>query len=372
MATAIGVVAAFSGSVSSVARAVEHTAAAEVHQVQVRSSADGTRQRAWFFVPNQARCYKVNEPPVPLVVALHSWKADYAHSTWRKYRGECSRFGFVMIHPNFRGPNTQPEACGSDLAVQDVLDAVAFAKDNARVDPRRIYLVGAFGGGHLALLAAARAPQLWAGVSVWGAPTDLAAWYREVENTDPLYADQLHRICGGPPGSPATDPEYRKRSPLFHLAAAKGLRIDLNAGINDGHEDGPTRVSHTLRAFNALAQVNDLSDRALPDETITQFVKTRQTPQTLPDTWEPDICRETKILFRRAAGPVRLTLFQGTEELRDIDYYAAVRWLSQQPARDLAADAPSLPTAIPASEPASEQASAPSGSPEPPAEEFED
>ena len=207
---------------------------------------------------------------------------------------------------------------------------------------------------------AARVPQLWAGVSVWGAPTDLAAWYREVEHTDPLYVDHLQRICGGPPGSPVTDPEYRKRSPLFYLPGAKGLRIDLNANVNDGHEDGPTRVSHTFRAFNILAQANGCGDQALTDDAIAQFVKTRQTPPSLPDKWEPDIRRETRIVFRRVAGPVRVTLFQGTEELRDIDYYAAVRWLSQQPAREATDAAPSLATATAASEPAPQHASTPS------------
>ena len=38
------------------------------------------------------------------------------------------------IAPDFRGPNIRPEACASKLAIQDVLDAVEYAKKNARTE----------------------------------------------------------------------------------------------------------------------------------------------------------------------------------------------------------------------------------------------
>lgn len=307
-----------------------HAAAPLTRIVHIRSSMDGRRQAAWFFVPNKARCYKLHEQPVPLVVALHSWSSGFGHSYWKKYMRECAKFGFAMIHPDFRGPNTRPQACASDLAVQDVLNAVEYAKNNARIDPTRVYLVGCSGGGHMALVMAHRAPHVWAAVSAWVPPTDLAAWYRQCENTVVRYADDLKAVCGGPPGTPAADRQYRKRSPLFHLAAAKGLPIDINAGIHDSHTKGSTPISHSLRAFNVLAQANGHGDKRLTKEQVEYLVKRKKVPPSLTDTWEPDIRRRTKILFRRAAGPVRLTLFDGGHE---IDFYAAVRWLAQQPAR---------------------------------------
>lgn len=312
-------------------------------RVHIRSSVDGQRQPAWFFVPNQSRCYKLHNDPVPLLVALHSWGGGYGNSPWKKYRRECAKFGFVMIRPHYRGPNVRPEACASDLAVQDVLDAVEYAQNNARVDPRRVYLVGCSGGGHMALTLAHLYPQTWAAVSVWGAQTDLFALYRQSRRIVPRYVRNLKEVCGGPPGTEDADREYRKRSPLFHLDTARELPIDINAGIHDGYE-GPVTIDHSLRAFNALARANGHADDLLSGEQIQYLVKEQKVPSSLTDTWERDIRRRTPILFRRSAGPVRLTIFDGEHE---IDYYAAVRWLAQQPPRSSESTEPPAVTRSP-------------------------
>lgn len=39
---------------------------------------------------------------------------------------------------------------------QDILAAVAWAQDNDPVDPQRVYLTGASGGGHMTLLMVRR------------------------------------------------------------------------------------------------------------------------------------------------------------------------------------------------------------------------
>jgi acetyl esterase/lipase len=39
---------------------------------------------------------------------------------------------------------------------QDILDAVAWARDSYPVDPQRVYLTGASGGGHMTLLMVRR------------------------------------------------------------------------------------------------------------------------------------------------------------------------------------------------------------------------
>ena len=132
-----------------------------------------------------------------------------------------------MILPHYRGPNNNPQACASKLAIQDVLDAVDYATQHACIDRRRVYLAGQSGGGHMALMMAARAPHVWAGVSAWVPITDLAAWHTELTRKQ-AYAKQLEQICGGSPGTPEADRQYRARSPLFHLAAARGLPIDIN------------------------------------------------------------------------------------------------------------------------------------------------
>jgi dipeptidyl aminopeptidase/acylaminoacyl peptidase len=266
------------------------------------------------------------EAPAPLLVALHTWSGNYRQGSGRKYLEQAVARKWVLIHPDFRGPNRRPEACASDLAVQDVLDAVAYAREHATVDPRRVYLVGASGGGHMALMMAARAPGLWAGVSAWVPISDLAAWHAETKRAGRKYWRDCEAACGGPPG-PDTAGEYRRRSPLFHLTAAKGVPVDINAGIHDGH-NGSVPVSHSLRAFNVLAEANGQPQKELAVGEIEQIVAKRRIPDHLSAASESLAGRRARaVLFHRTAGPARVTLFDGGHEG---DVPAALDWLAAQ------------------------------------------
>lgn len=296
--------------------------AAERQTVEVISSRDGAAQKAIFYCPPEAAA-GADGSPVPLLVWLHTWSGDYLQGVDQVPRAR--ERGWAMIAPDFRGPNNRPEACASDLAVQDVLDAVEHARKHARVDPERIYVMGSSGGGHMALMMAARAPELWAGVSAWVPISDLEAWHSESLTRQQRYAEMLDQSCGGPPG-PKTLAEYRRRSPLFHLAAAKGLPLDINAGIHDGHT-GSVPVSHSVRAFNVLCDANGAKDAKISDEAINFMVRERKVPAPLASEREDDPEREKAILFRRVAGGARLTIFEGGH---DSEPSAALDWLSRQ------------------------------------------
>src|SRR6266536_6414885 len=91
------------------------TAPVQLKDVRYPSSADKTDQPALWYSPP-------GNDAVPLLVALHTWSGNYkqsdpASAAW------CAAKGWAMIRPDFRGPNQRPEACGSELAVQDVLSA---------------------------------------------------------------------------------------------------------------------------------------------------------------------------------------------------------------------------------------------------------
>jgi len=299
----------------------------DAKKVEIPGTKDGAVQNAWFWVPPAADL-KAQGAAAPLLVGLHTWSADYDQDSGVGYLKECQKGGWVFIHPDFRGPNRRPEACGSDLAVQDVLDAVAYAQRHARVDEKRIYLVGASGGGYMAMVMAHRAPEVWAGVSAWVGISDLAAWHRECKEAKPPrgYYRDVEKSCGGPPGTSATDKEYQQRSPLFHLAAANGVRIDLNAGIHDGHT-GSVPISHTLRAFNVLAAANGCGDKKVAESDIEFMIKEQKIPASLAAGQEDEPGRKHKILFRRSAGPVRVTIFEGGHE---INVRCAMDWLEKQ------------------------------------------
>ena len=285
--------------------------------IQFTSTKDGTQQPALFYVPPGAAATDQG-PRVPLLVFLHAWSDNYlspAGNSRKEVMDESRRRGWILIAPNFRGPNDHPGACASDEAVQDVIDSVDYAKRNALVDEKRVYLLGSSGGGFMSLLMATRAPQLWTAVSVWVPITDLVAWHEFSKATGPEWNnkyDKMMEACfGGPPDTPERAQEYRRRSPLPFLAQAKGIRIYIDSGIRDGHPRNAVPLSHSLLAFNALVRANGLADHALADADVETMTKEARIPSHLAAEREEDPLRRHKILFRRAAGPVHLTIFDG-------------------------------------------------------------
>ncbi len=296
-------------------------------EVQIVSTKDGEKQPALLYIPLGGPRQE-QEGGRPLLVFLHSWSADYKSTEALKEALDASRErGWVFLSPNFRGPNNRPQACASELAVQDILDAVAFARKRARIDGRRIYVLGGSGGGHMALMMASRAPELWAAVSAWVPITDLAAWHASSKRAGSRYFAMLEQCCGGPPGSPGVSAEYRARSPLFSLTRARSVRIAIDAGIRDGHE-GSVPISHSLLAFNALAEANGDESRMLSPAEIHEFTKHARVPQQLNNEVEDEPGRRHKVLFRRTAGPVRLTIFDGAHA---IDVRTGMNWLASTP-----------------------------------------
>jgi acetyl esterase/lipase len=302
---------------------VQSMNAAQLVETGIRSSHDGKTQQALWYAPENS-----GKKPVPLLVLLHTWSGNYQQKNWKELcLAECEKRGWALIHPDFRGPNRRPEACASEAAVQDVLDAVKWIRKQAKVDAKRIYLAGTSGGGHMSLVMAGRAPKLWAGVSAWVPISDLAAWQRECTAAGRHYAKEVAKVCGGEPGASAmVDAQYRHRSPLTWLPQAEGVNLDINAGIHDGYT-GSVPVSHSLHAFNTLAKINGHPGEQLSPEQIAFFRMKRKVPAKLIFHGEEEPDRIRKILFRRKAGAARVTIFDGGHEG---DMKTAVEWLANQ------------------------------------------
>ena len=297
-------------------------------RVEYPSTADDSNQGAWFYTPAETGAGTPCRPgagSVPLLVILHPWSSDQ-DTHHRACVRWCIDHAWAAIAPDFRGANRRPQACGSELVVKDILSAVEWAKAQAAVDANRVYLIGTSGGGHAALLMAGRAPQGWAGVSAWAGISDLAAWHRQ--QSDPNgpkggYAAGIEKCCGGRPGAiPAVDEEYRKRSPLTWLPKAKGLALDINAGIRDGH-DGSVPISQSLNAFNAVAGEGD----RVAEEDIRYMTEKAQVPAKRQPAIDDPSYGKKKPLFRLASGPARVTIFDGGHELVPV---AALTWLERQ------------------------------------------
>lgn len=290
-------------------------------EVRIRSSLDGSLQPALLHAPEKAK-----SETTPLFVFLHSWSGDYTQKRvdWRL---EAAERGWIYIQPNFRGRNDHPEACGSELARRDVLDAVDYVKANYRVDGKRIYLAGVSGGGHMAMLMAGRHADRFSAVSAWVGISDLADWHRfhTKGGKKGRYAEMIEASCGGPPGASKTvDAEYRARSPIHFLHRAVELPLDLNAGVRDG-KDGSVPIHHTLRAFNTVAKAGRHGVVAESEMnhlwTHGSLARPRPSDEVVDETYD------RKILLRRRAGPCRVTIFDGGHEART---KAAVAWLEKQ------------------------------------------
>jgi dipeptidyl aminopeptidase/acylaminoacyl peptidase len=301
--------------------AIKSARPAGVEDIVVRSSLDGDPQHAWFLPPRGTAA-------APMVVHLHSWSAHYDHSGEIEVAmAECAARGWAFVSPDFRGPNDRPQACASRFAIQDVLDAVAQVRKVSRIDAHRIYLLGGSGGGHMTLMMAQAKAGLWAAATAWVPITDLAAWHAFSQQQGSRYAAMLERCCGGRPGSSAAvDAEYRSRSPLFHLARAARLPIDIEVGIHDGHK-GAVPVSQSLRAFNALAAANGQSAKQLSTAEMDFITRDEKLPPAMASEPAEEKNRKRPVLFRRSAGPVRITIFDGGHET---DFRTAVQWLESQ------------------------------------------
>lgn len=295
--------------------------AGELVDVSIKSSLDQSQQPAFVYLAEDV------EAPVPLLVLLHTWSGDYKQKSHiQQALTECQQRGWALVFPNFRGPNWTPQACGSPLSVQDVIDAVEWVKKQRAIDQKRIYLTGVSGGGHMSMLMVGKHPEVWAGVSAWVGISDLAAWHAETKAAGRNYYKHIEKAVGGPPGaSQEVDQQLRERSPLTWLHRAQGVAIDLNAGIQDGHT-GSVPISHSLNAFNLLAKANDEVDLMIDPAQIKLMTGQALVPEELRYDGETEKRAHT-ILFRRVAGPARITLFDGGHEG---DIATAVEWLSQQ------------------------------------------
>lgn len=294
---------------------------AERFKVLIRSSVDLTEQPSYVMLPDD---FDSNDKAVPLLVSLHSWSGDLEQRNLPLEKLANER-GWICLFPNFRGRNDHPEACGSELAQHDILDAVEWVKRKYPIDPRRIYLTGSSGGGHMTMLMVGRHPQVWAAASAWVGISDLAAWYRKHSAEDDGYGRMMLKVCGGKPGdSEAVDEQYRKRSPLTYLHQAVGVPFDIAAGVHDGHT-GSVPVRHSLDAFNAIAKAD--GSAVITEDEIQQISRSDgrlDSPHTSDRVEDASLGRE--IHLRRHARKARVTIFEGGHEGNP---KAAIMWLEQ-------------------------------------------
>jgi len=271
--------------------------------IHVTSSIDGSSQPSYLLLPPTLP----SGTPVPLVVLLHSWSYGLEQRQL-DLEEDAARRGWIVVVPDFRGRNDHPDACGSPLAQQDVLDAVQWVREHQSIDSSRIYVTGNSGGGFMTMLMVERAPQLWAAASAWVGISDLVAWYGSHSTDD--YGAMMRKCLGGAPGtSTAITAEYQSRSPLARLGSAVTVPIDLAAG----RHDATVSIVHSLRAFNVVAKaVGGVAIGAVEIAELSGAGAALHHPMVSDTTTDPAFGRA--IFLRRTAGASRITIFEGGHE----------------------------------------------------------
>ena len=292
------------------------------------ASFDITWQPTWLA--------RASRPGRPLMVALHTWGGTVDQDC-AGYQETAARLDFNLLHPEFRGPNRTPLACGSDAMVSDLADATLYAIAATAADPARVYLIGGSGGGHAALLMQRRHPRLWAAVSSWCPIFDLAGWHAECLNRPDCqnYSRDIEAVLGGAP-----DNDARKADALHRCAkgwpAVNDVPLDISCGIHDGHT-GSVPVRHSIHAFNTTAAPAD----RIPEEVVEEIVATERVPEMWQAARETPDWGGRRVWLRRVSGNVRLTVFEGGHDLFP---GAGGEWLARQ-RRGAAADWSAAPAA---------------------------
>ena len=251
-------------------------------EITVQSSLDGTKQPSLF--------YPAKEKSRPLIVGLHTWSYDRNNQVERLLPIAASR-DWNLLLPEFRGPNCRSnpscrDACGSEKAKQDIMDAVSYVLENYSVDGESIFIVGASGGGTMALLMAAYAPRLWRGVCSFVPITDIRKWYDE----NPSYRDSIEACCGGGAGF---DAECAARSPITytdHIAQA-------TVKIFTGKWDAAVPAHHGLDLFMKI-----FKDHPEAEVYFEMFDGGHEMPLPLAFDWVASCMENKKKVGARVTG----------------------------------------------------------------------
>lgn len=236
----------------------------ECKKVEIVSTSDGALQQAYFF-PTKS------EQPRPLVVRLHAWSADYTKVD--DVAQLCVDNNYNYIHPNFRGPNNCPEACGSPLVIHDIDDAIDYAIAHANVDTTSIHIIGGSGGGYATLLCYMKIKHQVKTFTAWASITNLVDYYYECAGRREKYGKYMHDLEQATSGLskdgfvPYFDKaEAVKRSPVFMdtpVPQRENSKLFIFAGIHDGGLSGDVPFTHSLKMFNKIVSDFDYSEQKI-------------------------------------------------------------------------------------------------------------
>lgn len=271
--------------------------------VEIKSSIDGSLQKAWYHKTTK-------HSPQPLIVSLHTWSGDYNQED--PLAQEVLLRDWNYIHPDFRGANNKPEACGSPLVLADLEDAIAYAIKNGFTDAANVHIIGVSGGGYATLLAYMKLKFPVKSFNAWASISDLDSWYWESKGRAAKYATDIEQVVML--NGILNRVELLKRSPLYLSVPTqrKGAQLNIYAGIHDGYT-GSVPITHSLLFYNRLASLlfPKRKNNIVADSTIISLLTKRTNPYA--DT-SKKINNRIIHLYKQLPG-LTLTVFEGGHEM---------------------------------------------------------
>lgn len=272
--------------------------------VQIPSTADQSVQQAWQYTSTAIR-------PQPLVVSLHTWSGDFTQED--PLAAEALLRNWNYIHPDFRGANTKPEACGSKLVLADLKDAIRYMINTGRVDTSAIHVVGVSGGGYTTLMAYLQLDMPVRSFNAWVPLSDLGSWHKESMARGLKYAKDLEQVATVNGQFKVEELDYR--SPLqlnCNSDLLKHRELHLYTGIHDGYS-GSVPVSHSLLFYNKMADCLQPGkpEYRIPDSVIIALLARR----TMPVRPGDKTVFGRKIHYQQQLPGLSVTVFEGGHEM---------------------------------------------------------
>jgi len=278
----------------------------QFQEVEIPCSIDDEIQKAYVH-------FSKHEQPGPLIISLHTWSGNYAQKD--PLVSQILKNGWNYIHPDFRGVNNKPEACGSKYVISDIDDAITYAIENANIDLTNIHVIGVSGGGFATMLAYMKSKHTIRSFSAWVGISNLSNWYYESLGRKNKYARHIAMATTGDtltisieeaisrsPGFMKTPVEQRKNSKLF-----------LYTGVHDGYT-GSVPITQTINFYNKVIDDDQPGNTSAKVSEETSETLLRQ--RNLPGYNFPEKLGNRKIHYRNSfQNKVYLTVFEGGHEM---------------------------------------------------------
>ncbi len=270
--------------------------------VEIKSGIDDNIQKSYFYKSKSTK-------PQPLIISLHTWSGDYSQND--DLAGICKEKDINYIHPDFRGANWTKNACCSDLALNDIDEAISYAINNSNVDTSKIFVIGVSGGGYATLSTFMKSKHNISKFSAWASITDLVAWYNESRIRNNRYDENILDCTSS--GKKLNIDNAKSKSPVYWQTPADKLKksqLFIYAGVYDGIQ-GSVPITHSINFYNKLLTDLSVSDTS---KYISNTEKLRLLEFRAPLGNFGNIA-DRKVFLKKMADNVSITIFEGNHEM---------------------------------------------------------